>query len=60
LSKSLFIVLRKWSEGFINDGQGNPLKAKNCEKYKEKLNEFVQLPNNQSKKFRRILLSSDF
>ena len=32
LSKSLLMVLRKWSEGFIRDGQGNPLRAKNCKK----------------------------
>jgi hypothetical protein len=31
LSKSLLTVLRKWSEGFMSDGQGNPLRAKNCE-----------------------------
>jgi hypothetical protein len=34
-SKSLLTVLRKWSEGFISDGQGNPLRAKNCSKQKD-------------------------
>lgn len=30
LSKSEFIHLKKWSDGFLKAGQGNPAWAKNC------------------------------
>lgn len=32
LSKSEFMHLRKWSDGFLRAGQGNPASAKNCVK----------------------------